>query len=51
MTAQEQAEIDIIDFPAQPGVMQMDDGSAIVGEIMDFKTNKDGTIKYKIKKQ
>ena len=31
MTAQEQAEIDIIDFPAQPGVMQMDDGSAIVG--------------------
>ncbi len=38
MTAQEQAEIDIIDFPAQPGVMQMDDGSAIVGEIMEEVT-------------
>jgi hypothetical protein len=35
MTAQEQAEIDIIEFPAQPGVMEMDDGSAIVGEIVE----------------
>ena len=35
MTAQEQAEIDIIEFPAQPGIMEMDDGSAIVGEIVE----------------
>ena len=35
MTAQEQAEIDVIEFPAQPGIMEMDDGSAIVGEIVE----------------
>ena len=35
MTVQEQAEIDIIEFPAQPGIMEMDDGSAIVGEIIE----------------
>ena len=27
------------------------DGNEIIGEIMDVKTKKDGTIKYKIKKQ
>ena len=32
---QEQAEIDVIEFPAQPGIMEMEDGSAIVGELMD----------------
>ena len=35
ITAQEQAEIDVIEFPAQPGIMEMEDGSAIVGELMD----------------
>ena len=34
-TPQEQAEIDVIEFPVQPNVMQMDDGSAIVGEIVE----------------
>ncbi len=27
------------------------DGNEIIGEIMDIKINKDGTIKYKVKKQ
>ena len=27
------------------------DGNEIIGEILDFKTKKDGTITYKIKKQ
>ena len=35
MTPQEQAELDVIEFPAQPGIMEMDDGSAIVGEIAE----------------
>ena len=35
ITPQEQAEIDVIEFPAQPGIMEMEDGSAIVGELMD----------------
>lgn len=38
MTPQEQAEIDIIDFPAQPGISEMDDGSVIVGEMVEETT-------------
>ena len=34
VTAQEQAEIDIVELPAQPGIAEMEDGSAIVGELM-----------------
>ena len=34
ITPQEQAEIDLIELPAQPGIMEMEDGSAIVGELM-----------------
>tara|TARA_R110000796_G_scaffold40391_8_gene99938 strand:+ start:4681 stop:7128 length:2448 start_codon:yes stop_codon:yes gene_type:complete len=30
---QGQAELDIIEFPAQPRILEMDDGSAIIGEI------------------
>ena len=33
MTAQEEAEIDIIELPQNSKVMEMEDGSAIVGEI------------------
>ena len=38
MTPQEQAEIDVIDFPAQPGISEMDDGSVIVGEMIEETT-------------
>ncbi len=34
ITPQEQAEIDLIELPAQPGIMEMEDGSAIIGELM-----------------
>jgi len=29
-----QAAIDVVELPAQPGIMEMEDGSAIVGELM-----------------
>ena len=38
ITPQEQAEIDVIDFPAQPGISEMDDGSVIVGEMVEEVT-------------
>ncbi len=30
-----ESAVDVIEFPAQPGIMEMEDGSAIVGELMD----------------